>query len=112
MNAQIERRNAARVSTQFKADVVVLTGKHAGEELTGNVVDISRDGLGLVVPGHFMEGDQLGFVIFSDGYESLCVGHVVWNKTVKESTRYGLKISRWSYLDPSLALQLNSPRFS
>jgi hypothetical protein len=89
-----------------------LTGKHAGEELEGDVIDVSRDGLGLVMPAGVTCGDQLGFVILADGYESLCVGNVVWEKMLDKTARYGLKISRWSYLDPALATQLNSPRFS
>ncbi len=101
-----ERRHATRHPSQYRAEVVVLSGPHAGEELQGQVIDISKEGLGMRMPAGLSKGDQLGFVIFAEGYESLCVGNVVWNSPEQNDGRYGLRISRWSYLDPALSHQL------
>jgi hypothetical protein len=107
-----ERRRAERYPAQYKTDVVVLSGRRAGEEIEGEVIDVSHEGLGLVMQNGLSDGDQLGFVIFAEGYESLCVGHVVWKKTYENAVRYGLKISKWSYLDPALATRIRPPRYS
>jgi hypothetical protein len=106
MNAMLERRTCPRLSRNYRLDLVVVTGTRSGDEFDAEIFNISRSGLGMVGPDGLQKGDQLGCVVHGENYESLCVGEVVWKEPVGNRARYGVRIVRWSYLDPSLDAEL------
>lgn len=103
-----ERRKKTRFTGDFTAEVVILDGEKAGDSMMGKAANVSVEGVGLELTRLLPENTQVNLVLFIDGFESGCVGTVVWEKKMEGKRRCGIKISHWSYLDPSLETQLQS----
>lgn len=105
-----ERREHPRFLTDFRVDTVILNGEKAGEEVSGRAMNLSKGGLRLDLPIAVNVGTQLSLVIYSEGYDSLCVGGVVWVQRTEPGSRCGVKISRWTYVDAVLERQFPARR--
>ncbi len=101
-----ERRRYGRLEGKFSVEIVFLTGSKSGDQITGQVVNISREGIGLVTSMEIQSGTQLSMIVYVAEYDSICVGHVVWAKEVQGQYLHGVRINRWSYLDFVLENQL------
>lgn len=101
-----ERRKSPRLKRDLDVDIVILSGKRAGDEIPGKVVNVSKEGLCLQMPPDIPLEEQLSLVVYCDDSDSLCVGKIIWKKEAGEKTNYGIHVLYWSYLDPQLERQL------
>lgn len=101
-----ERRRHRRFQTEFDVDLVLFSGSRAGDQITGKVINISREGVGVVLRSEISHGTQVALTIFSDEDQSVCSGEVIWNKEINGEMVQGVRISQWSYLDPEIEHQL------
>jgi hypothetical protein len=102
-----DRRRLPRMEADFEAEIVVVSGEKAGRELPGRVTNITKEGARLKTQAGIPAGAQISLIIYSEDYDSVCLGTVVWAENTSGETHYGVKISSWSYLDPILEHQLH-----
>ena len=102
----VERRRYGRFNGNFDVDIVLLSGQKVGDEVPGRVINVSREGVGVVMPPDLQVGDHLNFTLYTDDKSSLCDGRIVWKKEVKGQLVYGAKILHWTYMDTSLERNL------
>lgn len=74
----------------------------SSESIRGKALNISKEGMKLFMPTDIAVGDQLNLVVYYGGYDSICLGNVIWKQESTEGKTYGLHIKHWSYLDPPL----------
>lgn len=101
-----ERRKFPRLSGNFQVDIVLLSGPKSGDAVSGRITNLSKEGVGLIMPAGLVIGTQLSLVIYVEDSDSLCVGNIIWSQEVGGVTHYGLKISDWSYIDPGIERQM------
>jgi len=85
---------------------ILFSGNHVGDQISGKAINISKEGLGVILRSNISLGTQAQLTIYSDEEQSTGSGEVIWKKEVKGRTVHGIKISQWSYLDPSLESQI------
>lgn len=101
-----ERRRYGRLVGDFEVDIVLLDGQKAGDQISGRVINISREGIGIATSTDLQVGSQLSLTIYVNDYESACTGHVIWTKELDGQRIYGIKIPRWSHLESALEREL------
>ena len=102
----VERRRYVRLVGDFDVDIVLLSGQKAGDQVAGKIANVSREGVGVVMPPNIQGGDQLNFIIYTDEDSSICDGKVIWKREVKGRLVYGVKILHWTYMDAGLERSL------
>lgn len=102
----VERRRCHRLAGDFDAEIVLLSGPKVGDQVVGKIINISREGLGVVLPSDIEANDRLNFVIYSEDDSSLCDGRIVWRKEIQGRFVYGVKILNWTYMDAGLERSL------
>jgi hypothetical protein len=108
MTEQIpDRRRSPRLEADFEAEMVVVTGDKAGMEVPGRVSNITKQGAMIQLHSEIPVGSQVSLIIYSEEYDSVCLGTVVWQKNTPAGMHHGIQISSWSYLDPILEHQLH-----
>ena len=98
----VERRRHGRFVEEYDVDVVVLSGVKTGDQFTGRIINISREGAGIIMPPEIQGGDRLLFTIYVDDDNSMCDGKVMWKREVKGRVVYGVKILHWTYMEAGL----------
>ena len=104
---KVERRNLPRIKSGFRVEVVMLSGEKAGDAVFAKTVNITKEGLGVEMSHELPVGSQVNLVIDQEGSSSECMGSVVWNSQRGESSFAGIKIIRWSFMEPTLQNLLN-----
>lgn len=79
----LERRRLGRVSLHFDVDVVLFSGNRAGDQITGKIINVSREGVGVVLRSNVEHGTQVAMTIYSNEDQTICSGVVIWRKEVK-----------------------------
>ena len=98
-----ERRREPRVMASFEVDALLVSGERWGEQLLGQVVDLSRRGAGIVFKKLISVKTQISLTIFSNnGNESQCAGEIVWAREIKGRMVHGIRIAGWSRLEESI----------
>jgi len=103
----VERRRYVRLPSNLDLDVILFSGNRAGDQITGKVIDTSKEGLGIVLRSNVSPGARVELTIFTEMTESTGSGEVIWRKEVKGRMVHGIKISQWSHLDPSIQHKLS-----
>ncbi|MCG3204839.1 MAG: hypothetical protein KCHDKBKB_01556 [Elusimicrobia bacterium] len=105
-----ERRRHRRFQTEFDVDLVLFSGSRAGDQITGKVINISREGVGIILRSEVARGTQVALTIFSDEDQSVCSGEVIWSREINGEIIQGIRISQWSYLDPAIERQIQTTK--
>jgi len=102
----VERRRYGRLLSHFDVDVVLFSGKHAGDQISGKAINVSKEGIGAILRSNISPGTRVELTIFSEIDPSFGSGEIIWRKVVKNQTIHGIKILRWPHLDPSMEFEL------
>lgn len=105
-----ERRHYLRKKVDFQANIVGTDGMLMEEFSSGRVVNISKEGLCLETTFLAEVKALLSLVIYFEGRDSLCLAQIVWKSINQNEARYGLRIQHWTFLDPSLELEMARSR--
>jgi hypothetical protein len=99
----LERRRFGRLQGHF--DVVFLSGNNAGDQISGKAINVSKEGAGVIFRSEVLPGTQISMTIYSKEDQSVCSEEVNWKKEVRGRMVHGVRITQWSYLDPSIEIQ-------
>ena len=102
----IERRRYGRIVSHLKVAVLLFSGNRIGDQLVGKIINISKEGIGVVLRSNVSPGTRVELTIFAEIDQSAGSGEVIWRKEVKGRTVHGIKISQWSHFDPSIENEL------
>ncbi|MCG3204287.1 MAG: hypothetical protein KCHDKBKB_01002 [Elusimicrobia bacterium] len=103
---QSERRRYNRLPIECDVDVVTVSGNRAGDQIAGKVVNISKEGIGVLLRAEIPSRTQVALTIYSEEDQSVASGELIWSKEMPEGILHGIRIIQWSYLEPSIENQL------
>lgn len=107
-----DRRVHPRLEGQFQVDLLNM-----GDDpeispfeavVVGEALDVSRSGMRLKVTYRVPVGTFLSAIVYTKGFESICLCEVVWRRELMGEQLYGLYIREWSKMDRLLENQLAS----
>jgi hypothetical protein len=99
-----EKRRHSRLTCDYDVDVIPFSGSRAGDQITGKIINISKEGLGAVLKAAVEIRTQVSLTIYSDNDQSVCSGEIIWSKEVEGRMVHGIKIMG-SFLDPLIDQQ-------
>lgn len=106
IDTKVERRRFSRRAGDFDVDVVLLSGTKSGDQFASKVINVSKDGLCVLMPRELQGGDRLFLTIYTGDDNSMCDGKVIWQREIKGQAVCGIKILSWTYMDATLERSL------
>lgn len=105
MNA-IDRRKFPRLEGKFPVDLLNMGDDRTVNPyeviIAGQALDVSRQGIRLLVSYNVSIGTILSVIVYFSGRESVCMCEVVWKREAMGQKLYGLYIKQWSKMDSKL----------
>jgi hypothetical protein len=103
-----DRRRNPRLHTDARADIMGSVDQPAERPTGARVLNISKGGVALRTDRDMTVGTRVSLVLYYEGYDSVCLGELIWKKKENGLWVYGICVQRWSFLDPVLEQRLSA----
>lgn len=103
-----ERRDEVRFERELPVELHESSARPVPGPLPGRILDISRNGLRVRLWHDAPIGTIFSLSLSFGERDSLCVGKVSWKRDSNNGVIYGLDITHWTLIDPTLSFLLTA----